>query len=73
MDKDNNQQSPKKEFVQRLISALVVAPFVLLCFVSYSSLVGLVATIVMIGASELFFTVIKKHGMSLVVMYTAVV
>ncbi|HOP82730.1 MAG TPA: phosphatidate cytidylyltransferase [Fervidobacterium sp.] len=73
MGKDNNQQSPKKEFVQRLISALIVAPFVLLCFVSYSSLVGLVATIVMIGTSELFFTVVKKHGMSLVVMYTAVV
>lgn len=73
MGKDNNQQSPKKEFVQRLISAIIVAPFVLLCFVSYSSLVGLVATIVMIGASELFFTVIKKRGMSLVVMYTAVV
>ncbi|MBP9518656.1 MAG: phosphatidate cytidylyltransferase, partial [Fervidobacterium sp.] len=31
------------------------------------------ATIVMIGTSELFFTVVKKHGMSLVVMYTAVV
>ncbi|NLH36550.1 MAG: phosphatidate cytidylyltransferase [Thermotogaceae bacterium] len=73
MGKDNNQQSSKKEFVQRLISALIVAPFVLLCFVSYSSLVGLVATIVMIGTSELFFTVVKKHGMSLVVMYTAVV
>jgi len=73
MGKDNSQQSSKKEFVQRLISALIVAPFVLLCFVSYSSLVGLVATIVMIGTSELFFVVIKKHGMSLVVMYTAIV
>lgn len=70
---ENNQQSSRKELIQRLISAVVVAPFVLLCFVSYSSLVGLVATIVMIGSSELFFTAIKKYGMSLVVMYTAIV
>ncbi|MFN3691785.1 MAG: hypothetical protein ACK4R7_02725, partial [Fervidobacterium sp.] len=53
-DKSNKSEmkkhaSLKVEIIQRVISAFVVAPFVILCFLSYRSLVGLVAAIVMIS------------------------
>ncbi|HOJ94231.1 MAG TPA: phosphatidate cytidylyltransferase [Fervidobacterium nodosum] len=69
----NSQKNLKKETIQRFISAIIVAPFVVLCFISYSSLVGLVATIVMITSSELFFTTIKRHSTWLSFTYTAIV
>ncbi|ODN31275.1 phosphatidate cytidylyltransferase [Fervidobacterium thailandense] len=63
----------KVETVQRVVSALIVAPFVVLCFISYNSLVGLVAAIVMISSGEFFYTTLKKHGAWLMVVYTAIV
>lgn len=63
----------RKETIQRTISAFIVAPFVVLCFLSYTSLVGLVAAIVMICSAELFFTTIKKYNIWLSFTYTAVV
>jgi len=37
----------------RLVTALVVAPFVVLCFVNYKSLIGLVAAVVLLASYEL--------------------
>lgn len=37
----------------RLITALIVAPFVVLCFISYKSLIGLVAAVVLLASYEL--------------------
>lgn len=37
----------------RLITALIVAPFVVLCFISYRSLIGLVAAVVLLASYEL--------------------
>lgn len=70
---EGSQGNLKRETIQRVISAFIVAPFVVFCFVSYNSLVGLVAAIVMISAGELFFTTIKKYSMWLSFTYTAVV
>lgn len=70
---ENVNQSSKKEFVQRLISAVLIAPFAVLCFISYSSLVGLVAAVVMISTAELFFTSIKKYGVWLAISYTIMI
>ncbi|MFN6992094.1 MAG: phosphatidate cytidylyltransferase, partial [Fervidobacterium sp.] len=66
-------ESLKVETIQRVISAFVVAPFVVLCFISYKSLVGLVAAIVMISSSEFFFTTIKKYNVWLSFIYTIIV
>lgn len=63
----------KAETIQRVISAFVVAPFVVLCFVSYNSLVGLVAAIVMVSSGEFFYTTLRKHGAWLMVVYTGIV
>jgi phosphatidate cytidylyltransferase len=65
--------SLKRETIQRVISAFIVAPFVVFCFVSYPSLVGLVATIVMISSGEFFFTTLKRHDPWLSIIYTALV
>ncbi|MGB9614004.1 MAG: phosphatidate cytidylyltransferase [Fervidobacterium sp.] len=70
---EKNESNIKRETIQRVISALIVAPFVVFCFVSYNSLVGLVATIVMITSGELFFTTIKGHSTWLSFIYTAIV
>lgn len=70
---EGSQSNLKRETIQRFISAFIVAPFVVFCFVSYNSLVGLVAAIVMISAGELFFTTIKKYNTWLSFTYTAVV
>jgi len=45
----------------RVITALIVAPFVVLCFVSYKSLVGLVAAIVLIAGFELLSMELKNR------------
>lgn len=37
----------------RLVTALIVAPFVVLCFVNYKSLIGLVAAVVLLASYEL--------------------
>lgn len=73
MTQEGNQNNLKKETIQRVISAFIVAPFAVFCFVSYNSLVGLVASIVMISSGELFFTTIKKYNAWLSFTYTAVV
>ncbi|AMW33611.2 phosphatidate cytidylyltransferase [Fervidobacterium islandicum] len=65
--------SLKRETIQRVISAFIVVPFVVFCFVSYPSLVGLVATIVLISSGEFFFTTLKKHDPWLSIIYTALV
>jgi phosphatidate cytidylyltransferase len=70
---NKNDSSLKKETMQRVISAFIVAPFVVFCFVSYPSLVGLVAAIVMISSGELFFTTIKRHDSWMFFVYTALV
>jgi len=70
---EKSENSLRKETIQRVISAFIVAPFVVFCFVSYSSLVGLVAAIVMISAGEFFFTTIKRHDPWLSIVYTAIV
>lgn len=54
----------------RIISALIVAPFVVACFISYKSLVGLVSTIVFLASSELFFsTILRDKKVGLFVIY----
>jgi len=73
MPNNKNGSSLKKETMQRVISAFIVAPFVVFCFVSYPSLVGLVAAIVMISSGELFFTTIKRHDSWIFIVYTALV
>ncbi len=46
----------------RIISALVVAPFVVACFVTYKSLVGLVSAIVILASYELFSFSLKDRS-----------
>lgn len=70
---EKGNQSLGRETLQRVVSALVVAPFVVLCFLSYYSIVGLVATIVMISAGEFFYTSLRRYGIWLVIMYTGLV
>jgi len=54
----------------RLISALIVAPFVVACFISFKSLVGLVSTIVLLSSSELFFsTIMKNKKIGIIIIY----
>jgi len=58
----------------RLISAFVVAPFVVACFISYKSLIGLVATIVFLSSSELFYSTLMKYKkMGLIILYISLV
>ncbi|ABR31129.1 phosphatidate cytidylyltransferase [Thermosipho melanesiensis] len=64
----------KQETKIRLFSALVVAPFVVACFISYQSLIGLVSAIVFLSSSELYFsTLIKYKKMGIVVIYIGIV
>ncbi|PLV60061.1 phosphatidate cytidylyltransferase [Thermotoga sp. KOL6] len=49
------------ELKTRTITAIVVAPFVVLCFVSYESLVGLVSAIVILAGYELITLELKDR------------
>jgi phosphatidate cytidylyltransferase len=61
-----------KETKVRLISAFIVAPFVVACFISYQSLIGLVSAIVLLASSELLFATLKKHRKNgILVVYIA--
>ncbi len=61
----------KKETKVRFISAIIVAPAVVFCFLSYNSLMGLVSAIVLISTSELAFSTIKRHRTGLELIYPA--
>ncbi len=61
----------KMETKIRFISAIIVAPAVVFCFLSYNSLVGLVSAIVLISSGELAFSTIKKHRTGLELIYPA--
>ncbi|MFN3283301.1 MAG: phosphatidate cytidylyltransferase, partial [Pseudothermotoga sp.] len=45
----------------RAITASIVAPFVVLCFMSYKSLIGLVAMVVLLASYELLNMTIKDY------------
>ncbi|SHH15802.1 phosphatidate cytidylyltransferase [Thermosipho atlanticus] len=58
----------------RIISALIIAPFVVACFVSYKSLVGLVSSIVLLASAELFFSTLMRYKrIGIVILYTSLV
>ena len=59
----------KRETKVRIISALAVAPFVVACFVSYESLVGLVAAIVVLSSYELLYFSLKDRRSRVYVAY----
>ncbi len=61
----------KMETKIRFISAIIIAPAVVFCFLSYNSLVGLVSSIVLISSGELTFSTIKKHRTGLELIYPA--
>jgi len=63
----------KKELKLRLISAFVVAPFVVACFVTYKSLVGLVASIVVLASFELLSFSLKDRKKAYIAYLTALV
>ncbi len=46
----------------RLITAFIVAPFVVACFVSYKSLIGLVASVVLLASYEFLNMTASNHG-----------
>lgn len=52
----------KREVKVRTITALIVAPFVVACFASYYSLIGLVATVTLIAGYEYVATFLKGFG-----------
>ncbi|HOJ88487.1 MAG TPA: phosphatidate cytidylyltransferase [Pseudothermotoga sp.] len=45
----------------RLITAMIVAPFVVLCFINYKSLIGLVAAVVLLASYELLNMATRNH------------
>ncbi len=45
----------------RVITALIVAPFVVLCFINYKSLIGLVAAVVLLASYELLNMTVKNY------------
>ncbi|HEY8541744.1 MAG TPA: phosphatidate cytidylyltransferase, partial [Pseudothermotoga sp.] len=45
----------------RVITASIVAPFVVLCFINYKSLIGLVAAVVLLASYELLNMTIKNY------------
>ncbi|MBO8160361.1 MAG: phosphatidate cytidylyltransferase [Thermosipho sp. (in: Bacteria)] len=58
----------------RIISALIVAPFVVACFISYKSLIGLVSSVILLASSELFFSTLKKYKrIGLIILYISLV
>ncbi|ANQ54195.1 phosphatidate cytidylyltransferase [Thermosipho sp. 1063] len=64
----------KEETKVRLFSALIVAPVVVICFVSYQSLIGLVSAIVFLASSELYFSTLMKYKKTgVIVLYIIIV
>jgi len=63
----------KKEVKLRVISAVVVAPFVVACFVTYKSLVGLVAAVIVLSSFELFSFSLKDRRKAYIAYLTALV
>ncbi len=61
----------KKETKVRIISALAIAPFVVACFVSYESLVGLVSAIVVLSSYELLLFSLKGRTRAYIAYLTA--
>ncbi len=61
----------RKELKIRIITALIVAPFVVACFVSYESLVGLVASVVLLASYELLSFSLKGRKRSEIAFFTA--
>ena len=60
-----------KDLKVRFITAIVVAPVVVACFVSYQSLVGLVASIVLLTSFELMSFSMKDEKKSYIAYLTA--
>ncbi len=60
-----------KDLKVRFITAIVVAPVVVACFVSYESLVGLVASIVLLTSFELMSFSMKNEKKSYIAYLTA--
>lgn len=56
----DDSEGLKRELKIRTITALVVAPFVVACFVSYYSLIGLVAIVTLIAGYEYVATFLKE-------------
>lgn len=56
----------KSDVFTRILTALTISPFVVLCFVSYKSLVGLVATVVFFASYEYLTFSLKGHGHTIV-------
>lgn len=46
----------------RLVTALIVAPFVVLCFISYKSLIGLVAAVALLASYELLNMIAQESS-----------
>ena len=61
----------RSELKTRIITAVVVAPFVVACFVSYESLVGLVSAVVLLASYELLSFSLKDHDRFEIVFFTA--
>lgn len=61
----------RKDLKIRIVSALIVAPFVVACFISYESLVGLVASIVMLSSYELLSFSMRERRRSEIAFFTA--
>ncbi len=60
-----------KDLKARVVSALIVAPIVVACFVSYESLVGLVAAVVLLASFELHNFSLKNERKSYIAYLTA--
>lgn len=53
----------------RLITAIIVAPFVVLCFISYKSLIGLVAAVALLASYELLNMIARESNDKTFVKY----
>ncbi len=60
-----------KDLKTRFITAIVVAPAVVACFISYESLIGLVASIIMLSSFELMNFSMKDERKSYIAYLTA--
>lgn len=56
----------KSDVFTRILTTLIIGPFVVLCFVSYKSLVGLVATVVFFASYEYLTFSLKGRGHTIV-------
>ncbi|MCD6463875.1 MAG: phosphatidate cytidylyltransferase [Thermotogae bacterium] len=63
----------KREIKVRVITAVVIAPFVVACFVNYYSLIGLVATVIIIAVYEYLSTVLRKHMNPLMILVGSII